>query len=161
MGLYDLAAALLDWAAATLGESAPRRRNIQVGTAALDDEQIVVEIGTLDTARRPDAQSPNPGLGLPFINMLVTVARASPQMSDDGTAPSDEEINAYTALLLSDVWLLYNSVDRPDDGGLDAILGPFQVKPRTVGIIVPYGDGGMLNGWQIPFIVQIDGFFPS
>lgn len=153
--IIDLADGLLDavvsaYADASV-ETLPGRRYVHAGLVAFDCEQLVVTVGPAFRGQ-PAAPSPienRPG-DLWAIQLGVLLLRCVPTLTDQGTPPSADELNAAGRELSIDARILTI--------GLTPKLkeSPFDVCTLVAtGNLDAQGPEGGFGGWLLPIQVTV------
>lgn len=151
---------LLDEGAGLLG--APARRYIASGTPAVDCEQLVVWMPTIDeTDTVADGNTLARGVGgamgrVNFPSYWLMVVRCVPALPKTGRgfAPDVATLSAAALQTDADAWVLWNGINTARK------LGRFNdlCSGVAVGQATAMQTSGGFGGWQLPIYVQIDGY---
>lgn len=166
--LYALADEYLDACVIALADTPdgpPDRVFVSPGVPSWDcPEQLTVHIGApvvADTFPLQPSLSPAHRVTVQgevdVIVVTATILRCVPTVDDYGNLPSPATIDAAAQQTCADLWAIWNHIKK---GKRDGTLFAPKEREFRLDPAVSLPQGGGAAGWQIPIVVQLDGYRP-
>lgn len=166
--LYDAASQLLDAAATAIeagGGAAPAVRYVSAGPPAIDccDQMTVhVQLHAQVAMREAGNQGlPQGRPAVPMATFVVTTMRCYPIVEGGVTlrVPDGQKLDAAARTIYLDGWAMWNGVRTLIRA--DRLFAGRWCRSVETGPMTPMPTQGGCAGWQLPVLVEVDGYTPA